>query len=143
MPLGKLGVYVCYDGLFTDHPRRLAEMGAEVFLVPVMDPRNWPEQELRQHAAMAPFRCIEQRRCAVRAASSGVSQVIEASGRVQAQRERGEGEGVLHGSAYMSGERTVFACGGYLCAPVVAAAFLAVVGGLTVEEWVRRIRRHA
>ncbi|HQA44523.1 MAG TPA: nitrilase-related carbon-nitrogen hydrolase [Phycisphaerae bacterium] len=115
--LGCLGIYVCYDGLFTDVPRRMASMGAEVFLVPVMDVEKWPPQERWQHAQMAPFRCIELRRCAVRAASSGVSQIIDATGRVQVCRTRDEGPGVLYGAVYFNDARTVFARGGYLLAP--------------------------
>src|SRR5262249_49219793 len=65
-PFGTVGVFVCYDGLFTDIPRRLADQGAELFLVPNMDPDRWPEQERNQHASMAPFRSIELRRCAAR-----------------------------------------------------------------------------
>jgi apolipoprotein N-acyltransferase len=65
---GRVGICICYDGTFTDVPRRLVDLGAEVLLVPVMDVQDWPEQERWQHADLAIFRAIELRRCVVRAA---------------------------------------------------------------------------
>jgi len=42
---GTVGTYICYDGLFTDIPRRAVDAGAEVLLVPSMDAESWPAQE--------------------------------------------------------------------------------------------------
>lgn len=139
--IGRLGVLICFDALFTDHARRLVEMGAELLVVPVMDVEAWPEQERRQHAAMAPFRSIELRRCAVRAASSGISQIIDTTGRVTAARQRAEGAGVLSGTIYLNEERTWFVRGGHIFAPATAIAFLAAIGWLTLSEWFARIAR--
>lgn len=140
-PLGTLGIFVCFDGLFTDVPRRLVRKGAELLLVPVMDVENWPAQERWQHARMAPMRCIELRRCAIRAASSGVSQIIDPTGRVAAQRTREDGAGVLHGTVILNSRQTLFTRGGYLFAPLVATVFLMAVAGLTVAEWAGRCAR--
>ena len=46
---------------------------------------------------MAVFRSIELRRCVVRAASSGTSQIIDAAGHVRAQRTQNQDLGVLLG----------------------------------------------
>jgi apolipoprotein N-acyltransferase len=83
-----------------------------------MDADRWPEQERREHAAMAPMRCIELRRCAVRAASSGVSQIIDAAGRVQAFRTKRDGPGLLFGTVFMNDRQTLFVRGGYILAQV-------------------------
>jgi apolipoprotein N-acyltransferase len=140
-PYGHLGTYVCYDGLFTDVPRRLVARRADLILVPVMDPCRWPLQERWQHADMAPFRSIELRRCTVRAASSGISQIIDATGRVLAQRTREDGAGVLYGSVYFTSEQTVFVRGGYLFAVLVGVGFLVLVAALTVVDWITRISK--
>ena len=133
-PFGRIGTYICYDGTFTDVPRRLANGGSELLLAPLMDPEPWPLQQRWQHAAMAPFRSIELRRDAVRAASSGVSQIVDATGRVQCERGRAAGPGVLRGSVSAHDARTLFSRGGYLFAPVVATAFLACVVILTLVQ---------
>lgn len=141
--LGSLGVCVCYDALFTDLPRRLIAQGAELLVVPVMDPSPWPAQENLQHADMAPFRSIELRRCAVRAASSGESQIVDAAGRVRSRRTRQDGKGVLFGTVCANTQRTLFARGGFVLAPTAAGLFLLAVVWLTGDDWLarRRFRR--
>ena len=134
-------MYVCYDGLFTDHPRRLAALGAELILVPVMDAARWPDQELWQHADMAPLRSIELRRSTVRAASSGISQIIDPAGRVVASRNREEGPGIIAATVPMSSQTTLFVRGGYLFATATGLAFLATIAVLTVAQWVTGLRR--
>lgn len=138
---GTIGTYICYDGLFTDIPRRVADAGAEVLLIPSMDAQDWPALERWQHADMSPFRSIELRRCAVRANGAGISQIIDAAGRVTACRTDADGSGVVFGSVYLSSERTPFVRGGYLFAQGVAIAFLATIVWLTASEWCTRIAR--
>jgi apolipoprotein N-acyltransferase len=133
---GRIGMYVCYDGLFTDHPRRLAGLGAALILVPVMDPARWPAQEQWQHADMAPIRSIELRRSTVRAASSGVSQIIDPLGRIIAQRTRDEGAGIVTASVPLCNRRTFFMWGGHLLAAGIGGAFLLTIVVLTLQQWV-------
>jgi apolipoprotein N-acyltransferase len=139
-PAGKIGMFVCYDGVFTDIPRRLTDLGADYWLVPVMDPQHWPNQQHWLHADMASFRSIEERRCAVRAASSGVSDIIDSSGRALKTRMRDEGPGFVVGAIRPSGQRTHFARWGFLIAPAICIAFLASIVFFTVEERVRPLR---
>ena len=140
-PWGRIGTYICYDATFTDIPRRLVDLGAELLLAPLMDPEPWPVQQRWQHADMAPFRSIELRRWAVRAASSGVSQVVGSDGRVHEQRTREEGPGVICAGAYFDDERTLFVQGGHLFATGVATAYLIIVLWLTVVDWTAKLRR--
>jgi apolipoprotein N-acyltransferase len=138
--LGVLGTYVCFDGLFTDIPRRQASGGAEILLVPNMDPRRWPAQERRQHADMARFRSIELRRCAVRANSAGISQVVDAAGRVTADLGPECDAGLLRGTVYPVRTRTVFMRGGHLFARAVGLAFVGCVVVMTLWDWTARLR---
>jgi apolipoprotein N-acyltransferase len=136
-PHGRIGTYVCYDATFTDVPRRLVDKGAELLLGPVMDVEGWPLQERWQHADMAPLRSIELRRCAVRAASSGISQIVDSRGRTVKQRTQEEGPGIICGPAYFSSQRTLFVRGGYLFSTVAGLAYLATIVGLTIGNWWR------
>lgn len=140
-PLGRVGTYVCYDATFTDVPRRLVDMGAELLLGPVMDVQDWPLQERWQHADMAPLRSIELRRCAVRAASSGISQIVDARGCIRRQRTQEEGPGIICGPAYFGSERTLFVRGGYVFGSAVGLAYLGAIAWLTLANWWRAITR--
>jgi len=132
---GRVGMYVCYDGLFTDHPRRLAGFEPRLLLVPVMDPQRWPAQEQWQHADMAPIRSIELRRSTVRAASSGITQIIDPAGRVVAQRTREEGPGTVAALVPLVDQRTLFVRGGYLLAAGIGWGFLLTILMLTLRQW--------
>lgn len=138
-PYGMVGMYICYDGLFTDIPRGVVQAGAQVLLVPSMDAQGWPAQVRWQHADMAPFRSIELRRCAVRANGAGISQIIDATGRVTARRTDEDGAGVVLGDVYLVSEQTTFVHGGYLLAPTVGIGFLLLVAWLTCRQWWTRL----
>ncbi len=133
---GRVGIYVCYDGSFTDVPRRAVSRGAEVLLVPVMNPARWPLQQRLQQAGISRFRSIELRRCAVRAASSGTSQIIDASGRIVADRTQSAGAGVICGEVWFSDVDTVFLRGGYLVPQGIGVLFLFLVVLFTLTEWI-------
>ena len=131
-PYGDIGAYVCYDGGFTDVVRRLSELGAELLLGPVMNPEGWPVQQRWQQADMARFRSIEVRRCAIRAASSGVSQIIDATGTVRECRTQEQGPGILTGRVYLTDTMTPFVRGGYRFSDIVGWSFLIAAAGVMI-----------
>jgi apolipoprotein N-acyltransferase len=137
-PDGRIGLYVCYDEAFSDVMRGLAVKGAGLLLGNIYNGTQWPVQQRMQQAEMTAFRAIELRRCVVRSASSGVSQIIDATGRVQVQRLMSEGPGLLRGTVYFSYEPTFFLRGGFLFPTVVAGAFLLIAAFLlTASRWRR------
>lgn len=136
--LGRVGMCVCYDTDFSDVTRRVVELGAEFLLVPVMNPERWPAQQREQQAAMAQVRSIELRRWVVRAASSGVSQIVGPSGGVQAERVQAAGAGVLAGRVWRSEERSLFVAGGHWFASAAGVGFLVIAVVLTIWGWARR-----
>lgn len=127
--LGKIGIAICYDMDFPYVFRNLVKNGAEILAVPTYDAMWWSQLQHLQHSAMAPARAIEYRRWVVRAASSGVSQIIDPFGRVK------ESLGVgLTGTISAEVERrsllTFYASFGYLLAPF---CLVLVVGYLGFE----------
>ena len=132
--VGELGLCVCFDTDFSDITRRLVDLGAELLLVPVMNPESWPIQQRIQQAAMAQIRSIELRRYSVRAASSGISQIVEPTGRVQCSRNLVEGPGILPGYVSLTNKRTFFVAGGHYFAQIVGWAFLLAVILLTLRR---------
>lgn len=129
--IGRLGLAICFDTDFTDITRRLVIQGAEVLLIPVKNPERWPELQRVQQAAMAQIRAIESRRYAVRAASSGISQIIAPTGTVLSQRTQIQGPGILTGHVAVETSRSFFTRAGYLLPQAIAYTFLAAIIVLT------------
>jgi apolipoprotein N-acyltransferase len=83
-PWGKIGICVCYDLSYTRVTDRLIHLGAEALVVPTMDVADWGKREHELHARVAPVRAAEYNVPIFRVASSGVSQLVNHSGRVTA-----------------------------------------------------------
>lgn len=83
-PWGKLGICICYDLSFTRVTDRLVRLGAQALIVPTMDMVDWGRNQHELHARVAPVRAAEYGVPIVRVASSGVSQIVDAKGRVTA-----------------------------------------------------------
>jgi len=92
-PWGKLGVCVCYDLSYTRVTDELVRQGAQALIVPSMDAAFWGKREHELHARVTPVRAAEYGLPIFRVASSGISQLVDAAGNVQAQAPfPGEGE---------------------------------------------------
>jgi apolipoprotein N-acyltransferase len=83
-PSGKLGICVCYDLSYSRVVDRLVNLGAEGLIVPTMDVFDWGERQHELHARVAPLRAAEYGLPIFRLASSGISQVVDRTGRVLA-----------------------------------------------------------
>jgi len=112
-PLGKVGVQICYDLDFEDGPRRVQALGAEILAVPDIDPYEWGAFQHRQHSAMSPVRAVETGLWIVRAASSGLSQIVAPDGTVRAELPPLT-SGVAVGEARMTAGGTVYTRFGWL-----------------------------
>ncbi len=84
-PLGRVGMEICFDSLYSSTTRGLALAGAQIIAMPNFDPPT-PQGVLHLlHAAQLPFRAVENRVPFVRADSNGASQIIASDGQVVAQ----------------------------------------------------------
>jgi len=81
-----MGVSVCHEVLFPDLAARAVAAGAELLVNVSNDGWLDPATGIasRQHAAMAVFRAVETRRWLARAATTGISAVVDPYGRVVA-----------------------------------------------------------
>jgi apolipoprotein N-acyltransferase len=84
-PWGKLGICICYDLSYTRVVDRLVRQGARALLVPAMDTMAWGAHQHWLNARMTPVRAAEYRVPVFRVASSGISQLVDHHGRVEAQ----------------------------------------------------------
>ena len=78
-----LGLQVCYEGLFPDFSRQLADQGSQIFINLTNDSWFGTWAEPLQHLYMTFGRAIEFRRPLVRITNTGISTAITASGKIQ------------------------------------------------------------
>jgi apolipoprotein N-acyltransferase len=83
-PWGNIGIAVCYDLSYRRVIDRLVGMGAEALIIPTMDVAEWGKRQHHLHGRMGPMRAREYRLPVLRVCSSGISQIIDASGSVLA-----------------------------------------------------------
>ncbi len=78
---GAIGVSICFESAFGNVSRRMVAKGANVLAILTSDGWNGRASAGLQHATFAPLRAVEERRSVIRAAATGVSQVIDPYGR--------------------------------------------------------------
>ena len=81
-PWGKIGICICYDLSYTRVTDQLVRLGAEMLIVPTMDMIDWGKPQHALHARVGPARAAEYHIPVLRVASSGISQAIDATGKV-------------------------------------------------------------
>ena len=92
-PWGKLGICVCYDLSYRQVTDELVRQGAGAILAPTMDVADWGGYQHRLHGRVAPIRAAEYGVPIFRVCSSGISQLIDHTGRFKASAPfPGQGE---------------------------------------------------
>lgn len=81
-PPATVGVAICFESIFPDLARRSVLEGADLLAILTNDAWFDGTTAPLQHAAIAPFRAIEEGRYLLRAANSGPSMIIDPHGRV-------------------------------------------------------------
>ena len=102
-PWGKLGLCICYDLSYARVVDRLIRQGAQALIVPTMDVAAWGPHEHALHARVGPVRAAEYGVPVFRVASSGVSQLVDAQGRVGASASYPGGGEMLFGELRLAG----------------------------------------
>lgn len=126
-PYGRFSVLICYEAIFPDEARVAVRDGAQ-FLVNITNDAWFGRTSAPyQHLAMAAFRAVENDVYLVRAANTGISAIIEPSGRI-AKASGLYTDAAFVGRIHPGGGRTFYTRHGdvfaWACA-VVACAVLA------------------
>ncbi len=82
---GPVGLEICFDSCYTGTTRQTVAAGATLIAMPNYDPPTPRGILHRLHGAMLPFRAVENGVPFVRADSNGLSQIVDAHGRIVAQ----------------------------------------------------------
>lgn len=85
LPDCPLGAVICYEIIFPDLVRRIVRSGARVLVNITNDAWFGLTSAPHQHLSMAVLRAVENRRCLVRSANTGISAVISPRGAITAR----------------------------------------------------------
>ncbi len=123
----KFGSPICYEIIFPDLVRRFTEKGANFLVTITNDGWYGNTSAPYQHFANAVFRAVENRRFVLRAATTGISGLIDPYGRILAQSAI-DTQTFLTGTVTPSNQLTFYARFGnafsYLCLTLAATAFI-------------------
>jgi apolipoprotein N-acyltransferase len=80
---GKVGVLICFEGIFPDVARAYVRAGAGMLVNITNDAWFGDSSAPYQHLSMTVFRAVENRVPLVRAANTGISSLIDANGHIR------------------------------------------------------------
>lgn len=103
----KLGVLVCFEGIFPDIARAYVREGARILVNITNDAWFGRSSAPYQHLSMIVFRSVENRVPLVRAANTGISAVIDSKGHIQAMTPLFE-EATLNAKVHPGTGRTFY-----------------------------------
>lgn len=106
-PFGKIGVLVCFEGIFPEISREYVRLGSQVLVNITNDAWYGRSSAPYQHLSMAVFRSVENRVPLVRAANTGISAIIDSKGHFQGMTGLFQ-EAVLTGEIRLGSGRTLY-----------------------------------
>jgi len=130
----RFGVTICYEDAEAGHQRAFARQGVDFMANLTNDGWFLDSAELDMHLAVCGFRAVETRRPFVRAANTGISSIVDATGRAVARlTEKGKDReiaGLLQAQVPLTDMRSLYVVIGdafalFLCA---AAAVMGAAG---------------
>ena len=80
--IGKIGALVCFDSIYEGLTLDSVRDGASLMVLSTNDSWYKDSAAVRQHNGHAVMRAVENRRCVVRAANTGISTVISENGKI-------------------------------------------------------------
>lgn len=121
----RFGAQICYEGLFPNFTRNLAQKGAQILVNLTNDSWFGTWAEPYQHGYMTLSRAIEVRRPLIRATNTGITTAIYASGQIQSFSPLHQ-EYLSHFEIpfYSSQEPTIFQGFGYYLLPLFLMIWL-------------------
>lgn len=131
LPLGNVGSLICFDSIYESTALDSVRNGAELLAVSTNDSWFQDSRGVWMHNAQSGLRAIETGRYVVRAGNTGVSSLIDPTGRVLSELDPLL-TGTVEGDVYLMDETTLYVRIGNLfawlcaafCIAACAAAFL-------------------
>ncbi len=118
---------ICFEAVFPDLARRFVRKGSQLMINLTNDGWYGDSAAPHQHLAIARLRAVENRRYLLRATNSGISAIIEPSGKIQASTGLLQ-EAVITGRFAFMAKRTFYTRYGdvfvFLCAIISCALWI-------------------
>ena len=132
--MGNIGVLICYEGVFPYITRETVRNGAQVLVNITNDAWYDRTSAPYQHLSFYVFRAIESDRYVLRAANTGISAIIDPSGRIHGKTPIFEPAVVTGGFALKNTMTPYVRYGDYFV--LLCAVFLAIIvpAGLRVRR---------
>lgn len=104
----KIGVLICYEGILPEAARAYKNAGSELLVNITNDAWFGTTSAPYQHLSMAVFRAVETRQYLVRAANTGISAIVDPTGKIIAETRLFKKD-VIHGIIKFSTLPTFYA----------------------------------
>ncbi|MGQ9455588.1 MAG: apolipoprotein N-acyltransferase [Armatimonadota bacterium] len=139
--IGTMGTAICFESIFPAVTAKEVRNGASLLVVITNDAWFKRSQAARQHLMMARLRAVETRRYVVRAASTGISAIIDPQGHIVSQLGIFR-RGIVRGSVIPSKVLTPYVRFGdwfaYVC--IVLATSLAIFRARRKKRLIPKVR---
>jgi apolipoprotein N-acyltransferase len=132
-PFGKLGILVCFEGIFPEISREYVRNGAGLLVNITNDAWFGDSSAPYQHLSMTVFRAVENRVPLVRSANTGITAFIDSRGHVQGMTRLFR-EALLTGSIRMGSDLTFYTRFGDVFAWGCCVTSLAVIGLIILKR---------
>ena len=121
---------ICFEAIFPELSRRFAARGSELIINLTNDAWYGDSSAPYQHLAMARWRAVETRRYLLRATNSGISAIVEPTGRIQSSTPLFT-EDICIGRFAFLNQKTAYTRSGDVLPPLCAIiTLLAILGSL-------------
>lgn len=124
-PFGKMGILVCFEGIFPEISREYVRNGAGLLVNITNDAWFGDSSAPYQHLSMTVFRAVENRVPLVRSANTGITAFIDSRGHIRGMTRLFR-EALLTGNVRMGSECSIYTRFGDLFAFFCFAASLGV-----------------
>ncbi|MGN0201925.1 MAG: apolipoprotein N-acyltransferase [Candidatus Cryptobacteroides sp.] len=129
-----VGSAICYESVYGEYCTEYVRKGAKLLTVITNDAWWKDTPGYRQHLSYSSLRAIETRRWIARCANTGVSAVIDPSGRILQRTAWWEPE-VLKAQVGLSSEETFFVRNGDIAGRISVLMFLLLFFGIAVRSF--------
>jgi apolipoprotein N-acyltransferase len=99
-----MNAIICFEAVFPDLSGQFIQSGSQLIINVTNDGWYGDTSAPYQHLAMARWRALESRRYLLRAANSGISAIVEPSGRIQVQTALLRQDTAIGGFSFLSEE---------------------------------------